>query len=60
MQPQNNVKLYPGLPEAPSSIRPNKHKKHRWSNLVLGYYAPSDVKSSIINNASTFLQYTQT
>ena len=26
MQPQNNVKLYPGLPEAPSSIRPNKHK----------------------------------
>ena len=25
MQPQNNVKLYPGLPEAPSTIRPNKH-----------------------------------
>ena len=27
MQPQNNgIKLWPGLPEAPSSIRPNKHK----------------------------------
>ena len=25
MQPQNNVKLYPGLPEALSTLRPNKH-----------------------------------
>ena len=25
MQPKNNVKLYPGLPEALSTLRHNKH-----------------------------------
>ena len=25
MQPKDNVKLYPELPEAPSTVRPNKH-----------------------------------
>ena len=25
MQPKNNVKLYPGLPEALSTLKPNKH-----------------------------------